>query len=408
MLCALTISCLVFCSKASVFSAWTNDGYKEGFDVSMELNNLDEINPYWYNLGEDDDGLIKSNHGLVNERAYVFNATQLDSWRMKHYSIIHAIGDTAYGQVNAIMGNQSAIQVLKDQILSYVDINDYDGIDLNFEATLAGGRTKERNGILYSGTYEQEDNFQNFLCELQQELHNRNKGLHLTTQCETSTHNDYYIYSNYSRTGQCVDRVKVMTYDYQITIANGNIPQPTQPLAWMIDVLRYTINYKDGLAGVDSGIVQIGVLTSHYCFTRPQGGDWVGYNPFSYYNHRALTTDDYILLTENITDVENVWLDDTCILEAYSQWTSNGAEFLCTMPTKETIENRLAVVRELGLAGIAVWHLGKEDTSIYQNFKNSLIKLPTIDTNACKVFYQDDRYSVPMPEFFTADVAAYK
>eukprot|EP00121_Abeoforma_whisleri_P002051 Awhi_evm1s1835 len=321
------LSGFAFCSQAYVFTAWTNDGYKEGYDVSMspELKNLDEINPYWYNLGIDDSAIAIS--------------------------------------------------------------NEYHGIDLNFEGT----HSKTRGG-----SQQQEDNFFSFLCELKDSLNSINKVLHLTIQCETEILNNYYIYSDYKRSAACSDRIKVMTYDYQITISDGNYPQPTQPLSWTMDVLTYTHN-----AGVPYKKLQVGVLNAYYCFTKQGDKKWTGYNPFKANRYRALTHKEYSKMTVGL-NVQNIWLDDVCMLETYSYWTYRDSEYICNVPSKDTMDARLALVTELGLAGVAMWHLGQEDLSIYENFGNNLV-LPNLakerDARACRNYYEEVHWGTPMHKF---------
>ena len=61
--------------------------------------------------------------------------------------------------------------------------------------------------------------------------------------------------------------------------------------------------------------------------------------------------------------VEAQW--DETTKQNYAEWEADGGTYKIWLEDNQSLEEKLKVIRENGLAGVAEWSLGMEDSSVW-------------------------------------------
>jgi spore germination protein len=344
--CCCVISSSALAQNASrEISGWYNDGWNPRSHDSY-LNHhylLSEVNPFWYDLGTQENLLLAD--GTISVRSYAFNPQNVIDAHNNGDLVIPSIADHARGQINTILNDPVSRENLINNIIHEVITHDYDGFDLNFESGLASDRAP----------------FTAFVHDLAMALHQYGKRLSVTIQPATSlAEEDLYIF-DYAALGQtAVDRIKIMAYDKNFD-AGIDIPGPIAPLTWIREVLDHATLGR----GIPSSKIHLGL--HNYAWTwrqRPNG------------KYRLLTPHDtFDSVVAKSGTSEFLWNEQA--KESWISYLYNSVNHISYVGDAETVAQRVSLADEYDLAGIAFWVLGYEDQGLYDRLCSYFSGVPT-------------------------------
>ncbi len=343
---------------------------------------ISETNPFWYNLGSAIEGEGRYDiDGGIYERD-VYDAAKITEIGDNNDLCIVAIGDARYraeksngevdpryyenkgrGQINKIFANPTARQNLINNLVNTAVNRGYDGWDLDFEWGYQD--THDPNSsVLYAA----------FVNDLAESLAVENKVLDITIRTfETAEYENEEFFDLDALKDAPVHRIKLMLYDGE-TFRVGEQVGPVADIRWVKACLDYMI----GVRGLPAEKVVMGI--PNYGWTWKDGNiDW------------KFRTYDYIMSQPNIAVT---WDDDA--KELYAEWTKDESNYQAYFANKESVEARMELVDQYGLAGVAFWVFGQEDQDIYDMIYENYYTDPKISVTGIsfpspsKVMYYGD------------------
>jgi spore germination protein len=184
------------------------------------------------------------------------------------------------------------------------------------------------------------DPFSRFIEDLAGELHHQGKQLAVAVHAKASDPGEWdgAQAQDWARIGAAADRVIVLTYDY-----DPARPSPIAPLSWTKDVLRHAFSRIDP-AKVIQGVPLYGY-------------DWASGAPGVGRTYQELLE----LARQHGAQPRREWRDLHVVFDygrggdRHQVWLSDGA----------TVAALVALGREVGLGGYALWRLGGEDPAVW-------------------------------------------
>ncbi len=311
-------------------AAWLPTSFDaEAARATFEANKdvLDEVSPFWY--GVSGDGRLFADIGSRDEElvriAHENNVLIIPT--------IHNIEDVEAGSIviSTAASRTNHIRIIVDEVLTY----NYDGIDIDYEGL----------------TVDMEDEFTAFMTELSEALHAEGKLLTVAVHAHTGRPD----YQNYADLGKVVDRLRIMTYDYSWS---GSEPGPIAPLFWVRAVAEYARSV------VDPAKIEIGI--SFYAYDWPNNGGRAASRTYTDIEEIKAAYRPVINLVE-----ENSF-------GSVQESSFNYAGRTVWFSNYRSLEAKLDMVREMDLAGIAIWRLGNEDPRNWEIIHESLQQDPVI------------------------------
>lgn len=294
---------------------------KEAFAVIQKNPDLfTTLSPFWYELTSQGDLIVFPNG---EDPAIIGFA--------KNYgiAIIPLIANSYNSQpVSTVLNDPVLRQRHIQTIVNTVFRMGYDGIEIDYENLFV---TDKEVFVL-------------FLRELKAAL-GVNKKVVATIMAKTkaigntsaSTAHDYY------GIGQAVDTVRIMAYDYSWTT-----PGPIAPADWVKQVLNYAVTL------IPREKLEVGLPTYGY--------NWGGMGKTGVSYQVAINT----ALMYNVPIMEDfqngphyTYTDTTGI--PHEVWFTNSLNF----------KTLLDISKQLNIGGIALWHPGNDDPTIYDVIRNS-------------------------------------
>lgn len=287
-----------------------------GFEIALNNSDkLDSVSPVWFYVNGD---------GSLTERNLSNFAFRVGEMRGAGIQIVPTVTNPSSEEFSLILNNDQTRARHIQNIVNAVERYEFDGIDLDYENLEASDRTI----------------FSQFIKELSEELHSRNKLL--TIAVLPKTDNIIYQFSasrqaqDYEAIGTYVDEFRIMAYDWShnSTTEAGAV----SPSYWIEEVVRYA------LGKVESSKVVLGAPLYGYYWQGAQVS--------------ALTWEDAQELINN--GGENIWDTSTqenqIIVGNYEAWYHDA----------RTIEARRAIAARYGIKGVVYWRLGGEDPDIWK------------------------------------------
>ena len=204
--------------------------------------------------------------------------------------------------------------------------NDYDGIDIDYEAL----SSSDRQG------------FSNFIKDLAEALHRKNKKLAVNLAAKTSDEETGWTpdAQDWSVVGQYADEVRIMAYEYS-SVHSG--PGPIAPVDWVRQVLEY--------ARENIPLEKIILGIPFY------GHDWSGGSAVSLVWQEAVDLNREFNFDEPSQSPWFEYLDD--LETAHQVWFENSA----------SVSAKINLAREFKIGGINFWRLGGEDPAVWSRVK---------------------------------------
>jgi spore germination protein YaaH len=350
--------------------------YSMKTSLPAALNNADlikEVMPFWYTLkydGKNKSAYVADLYGSANPSIPIANP--LAAMRAAGFQIIPTITDgTDKLVLSNLLANPTNRTTIAKTIFDFVMINNYDGIDLDFEgfAFVDGNTTWAKTAPLWVA----------FVKELSALLHANNKLLSISTPYNfnpTEKQKGYTVYA-WPQIAAHIDRLRIMTYDYSVAKVG-----PIGPIAWTEKTVAYATSIMPaskvylGLAGY--------------------GRDWVtkvdGICPAPFLNAikvgaKAATfvMRDATTLAANyqVTPVYDEKYGEATFTytKAYEGATADGRSTICTATRTAWYQNtqsykvRSELVAKYKLGGVTAWTLGMEEPLAMEAIRQTALNI---------------------------------
>ncbi len=221
-----------------IFSGWMTDYSTYGDTTKGQIQAMDfvvahadmfaQVHPFWYTLTSST--TIKDKYVTQNS---IDKAIPISTMQSLGIKVIPTITDgTAEGALSKIMGNDANRATLIKSISDLVTVNNYDGIDLDFEGFAFVDKIATWPTI--------QPRWIKFITELSTTLHAQSKLLSVTTPYlldPITGKKGYYFYA-WPEISNYIDRLNIMAYDYhKFDTAAG----PIGPINWFEPSLIYAL-----------------------------------------------------------------------------------------------------------------------------------------------------------------------
>ena len=221
-----------------IFSGWMTDYSTYGDTTKGQIQAMDyvvanaemfgQILPFWYTITSATK--IKDKYVTQNSIDKAIPTATLQSLGIK---VLPTITDsTKEGELSKILGNDANRASLIKTITDLVLVNQFDGIDLNFEGFAYVDKIATWPTI--------QPRWVKFVSELSASLHAQNKLLSVTTPYlldPTTGKKGYYHYA-WPEISSYIDRLNIMFYDYH---KYDTKPGPIGPISWFEPSLIYAL-----------------------------------------------------------------------------------------------------------------------------------------------------------------------
>ncbi len=199
-------------------------------DVLPHLSKLTEVSPFVYTLKSD--GTI-NDAGKMNQEPWVSFVAAAKAQKVRVIpTLMSGNGDL----LHTILSNAEARVALEDAVAKLVMDNNFDGIDIDFEAKKA--ETKDYFSTFLKGLYQRMGSKWVY-CSIEARMPLVDRyGIGITPPPDATTYaNDYVALNKYC------DRVEIMAYDqgYISALLNASRPAPYVPIAdpaWVENIIN--------------------------------------------------------------------------------------------------------------------------------------------------------------------------
>lgn len=294
---------------------WDQPRAMQSFTANADL--FAYVSPFWYVMEPD---------GSVGRYSGAEDAQVLEGVRASGVPLVPTITN-AFDPVrtSAVLRSEVSRAAHVLAILQLVQTRGYDGIDVDYESMAAADR----------------DVFSAFLRELAAPLHAQGKLLTVAVHPKTSEPGTWSgpQAHDYAAIGAVADRVRVMAYGYSWSTSPAG---PIAPLPWVRSLAAHTTSL------VPAAKVELGMNL--------YGRDWVG-------SSGTALTHDAVSELMRAQGATRTW--DAQTAEPSFGYVADGTAHSVHYADAQSVEQRAAVVDELGLAGAAFWRLGGEDAAIW-------------------------------------------
>ena len=340
------------------------------------LNNADlikEVMPFWYTLKYDG----KTKAAYVSDLYVTGNpsvpiATPLAALRAAGFQIIPTITD---GTDKLVLANLLASAANRTKIAKtindYVQLNNFDGIDLDFEgfAFVDGNTTWDKTAPLWVA----------FVKELSALLHANNKLLSVSSPYNfnpAEKQKGYTVYA-WPQIAPHIDRLRIMTYDYSVAKVG-----PIGPLAWTEKTVAYATSIMPaskvyvGLAGYGRDWV---TKVEGVCPAPFANAIKVGAKAATFVMRDAAT----LAANYQVTPLFDEKFGESTFTytKAYEGNTADGRSTICTATRTAWYQNaqsyklRSELVAKYKLGGVTAWTLGMEEPLAMEAIRQTALNI---------------------------------
>jgi hypothetical protein len=329
---------------------------------------MKEVLPFWFSLKSPT--LIRNDYNTGNPSWPMADTVCL--MRRAGMQIIPTMTDgTAKLVLAGYLANPTTRTTLVKSIVDLVNINGFDGIDLDYEgfAFVDGNSTWTRTAPLWVA----------FIKELSIALRANKKILSVTTPYlydPSEKQKGYFVYA-WADIASSIDRLRIMTYDFNVAK-----PGPNAPIAWVDKTIRYAISI------MPSSKVYVGLPGyGRDWITAVQGKCPVSAPPGLKAGAKAATF--LMVNAERKAAIDNaIPVFDATVSEAtysytqtYNGLTADGASTTCNVSRTVWYQNarsyaeRMAIVAKYRLGGAVLWTLGMEDQLATTEMRNAALAM---------------------------------
>ena len=352
---------------------WATSTALAGIEGNSDL--VGEASPFWYQA--------KAAKGSVTVSTSLSDSTRaevLASLRARGVAVIPSVADGSAARAMAeILKSAPARAAHVAQLVALATTNGYDGIELDYEkfAFSDGSSTWPETRPAWVA----------FVTELSAALHAENKILALAVppmyDGTYTSSSGYWVY-DYARIAPAVDSLRIMTYDFSVSR-----PGPIAPLSF----LRRTLSYA--VSAFPAERIRMGLPSYGRLWTaRTSNGSLsiTGTCPASGVpGTRSFTTATALTFLESEAgEVPDMRYDDATgemvatFSKKYSGTGKDGQKTSCVVDHEawwvdaRGVAARMPLLKEYGLAGVAVWHLGGVDADSWAAMRAFAARTPAV------------------------------
>jgi len=304
---------------------WDQKAAYESFREN--INTIDYISLFWYNL---------SPEGSIEKYTYATEDTAIIDFAHEHGVKVFALianlpeedgSDWDFGRVNVVIEESVARKKHINDIIALVDKHDFDGINIDYEVL----RNKQR------------DNFTLFIEELGSALRARGKLLMVAVESRDSESDNAYGKDWYALS-RSADMLAIMSYNEHW---NESEPGPISSIDWFYKVYAFAEE-----KGVPKEKIYAGIPTYAYDWKESQKG-----------SARELEYEDVlkIMYAHGASPIF-----DGADGSPFITYEDRGESHIVWYENAESFEKKFQAVKNLGLGGIAIWRIGREDTDMWK------------------------------------------
>ena len=356
-----------------IYSGWI-PYYAMKTSLPAALNNSDlirEVMPFWYTLK------LTGGKPTVTDLYTPANpsvpiATPISTMKGAGFTVIPTITDgmeklVLSNLLSTESGRSAAVKAITDTVL----INNYDGIDLDFEgfAFVDGNSSWDKTKPFWVA----------FVKSLSESLHANGKLLSITTPYlldPATGKKGYYVYA-WAEIASVIDRLRIMTYDYSVAK-----PGPIGPISWVESTLKYAVSIMPaskvyvGLAGYGRDWVTKveGVCPADVAKSVVAGAKAA---TFIMSNAANLAAGYGAAITYNDLHQEATFT----YKKVYNGNTATGLATSCTATRtawyqdSRAFQVRTELVSKYRLGGVVAWTIGFEDQQAMANVRNVALSI---------------------------------
>ncbi|CAN2178145.1 Glycoside hydrolase family 18, catalytic domain containing protein [Candidatus Nanopelagicaceae bacterium] len=326
------------------------------------LNNADlikEVMPFWYTLkynGKTKAPEIIDLYAPANPSVPI--SEPLNALRNANFEIIPTITDgTSEGVLAGLLKSPTSRTQVVNVIMNLVRMNNYDGIDLDFEgfAFVDKNTTWKATAPLWTA----------FVKELSVALHAEEKLLSVSTPYvlnPADKQKGYYVYA-WDAIASSIDKLRIMTYDYSVAKVG-----PLGPITWAERTVQYAISIMPA-SKVFVGVPGYGrdwvTAVSGVCPANVANSVKAGAKAATFVMRDAQS----LAATYGATPIYNEQFGEVTFTyqKVYNGTTSGGLATTCTASRTAWYQDnrswalRAALVTKYRIGGITAWTFGMEE-----------------------------------------------
>lgn len=304
---------------------WDQENAVESFKKNADL--INNISLFWYYL--DSTGEIQKYEYAKEDRSIIDFAHENSVKVSAVITNLPEIGSWDSERVKRVLENEQTISDHVDNIKQLLIEKNFDGVTIDYESIDPSER----------------DNFSKFVKRLSEVLHKDGKyievALHPIKDEKTERQ---YFFQDWKNLSENADRVYIMAYGQH---SDEDDSGPIASIDWVFQILSYAKNQNI-----------------------PQEKLFLGIPLYGYDWHK-----DSDEPAEGLTfqDVSNLLLEKGVVAEwdenSKSPHLSYGGDHKVWFENGRSVEEKIKLAKEFGLAGITFWRLGEEDPNVWNVIK---------------------------------------
>ncbi len=353
-----------------ILSGWI-PYYSIKTSLPAAINNADlirEVMPFWYTLkfnGKTQSTVVTDLYSPANPSVPM--AQTVSALRAAGFTLIPTITDGTEKDVLAgLLAKPAARAQIVKAITDMVMVNNFDGVDLDFEgfAFVDSNKTWPKTAPLWAALVK----------ELSASLHAQKKLLSVSTPYvldPKGKQRGYYVYA-WADIAPYIDRLRIMTYDYSVAKVG-----PIGPISWAERTVQYAVSVMPaskvyvGIAGYGRDWVTAvsGVCPANVASVIRPGAKAA---TFVMRNAQALAASYGVTPTYDEKFGESTF----SYQKVYNGTTAGGLATSCTASRTawyqdaKSYELRANLVNKYRLGGLAAWTIGMEEPLAVEGIRN--------------------------------------
>ncbi len=353
-----------------ILSGWI-PYYSIKTSLPAAINNADlirEVMPFWYTLkfnGKTQSTVVTDLYSPANPSVPM--AQTVSALREAGFTLIPTITDGTEKDVLAgLLAKPAARAQIVKAITDMVMVNNFDGVDLDFEgfAFVDSNKTWPKTAPLWAALVK----------ELSASLHAQKKLLSVSTPYvldPKGKQRGYYVYA-WADIAPYIDRLRIMTYDYSVAKVG-----PIGPISWAERTVQYAVSVMPaskvyvGIAGYGRDWVTAvsGVCPANVASVIRPGAKAA---TFVMRNAQALAASYGVTPTYDEKFGESTF----SYQKVYNGTTAGGLATSCTASRTawyqdaKSYELRANLVNKYRLGGLAAWTIGMEEPLAVEGIRN--------------------------------------
>lgn len=292
------------------YTQYTVNSVASQTSLAAHANQITAIAPLWYSLRAD-----ASLHGMGYNRAAV------RAWSAQHGVLVYPLVINGGGN-DAILLNPTLRSQAISTLVSLAQRDGYPGFNIDFEML----NNQDELGL------------NAFVAQLSAAMHQIGKKVIVAVGPRTSNFNPYHVY-DYQSLGQSADAIVLMTYDHH---DNTSAAGPVAPIGWVNQVVQYAVTQMPARK------ILVGLAA-------------YGYN---WSSNGAYEVHDYQAVNQAKSFGVPIQWNAAAGEDTYS-YTANGVSHTVWFENGYTDVQKIALVSQYHLGGVAIWRLGDEDAHLW-------------------------------------------